>query len=284
MKTNTSLFTYAKVLTLCSASLFVACGGSDDDDPEALAPPLAVDGATIDLDCLGTASDDVPYAKSLTVDLTTYELGNAARPAIPGATVTAYSGTDFDTELDSGEADENGAIELNIPAGETRISYKLEADEHLPTFSLNNYYGDDLTDSVPGASLTIANALPSFVQVTRTPGTGVLAGTAVDCQGRPLTNAFAVVSTTSGTKSPVAGSLVFYVNTVPVTTLSATNKSGEFAVLQIPASATTVYIQTWGYLTQADADDDKLTLIGEVATPVLGDSVITAAIDVLRTN
>lgn len=284
MKTKNTLMQWNVLALFLGAALAMGCGGDDDPPPAALAPPLALDVGTIDLSCLNTASEDVPYANSFTLTGVTYELGVAGDPAIADASITVYSGTDFGTALTTQTANGDGEFEVTIPAGETRISYKLEADDHLATFSLGNYYSDtaDAKDDVPGASLTIANALPSFVQVTRTPGTGVLAGTALDCNGKPVMNAFATVSTTSGSDDPVDGALVFYVNTVPVTTLSSTNRSGEFAILEIPDSSTNVYIQVWGYLTQADADADEKTLIGEVATPVLADSVITAGVDVLR--
>ena len=290
MKTKNTLMQWNVLALSLGAALAMGCGGDDDAPPAALAPPLAVDGGTIDLSCLNTPSADVAYAEEFTLAGTTYELPDG--PAIADATITVYSGTDFGTALDTATASGDGEFTVTIPAGETRISYKLETDlelepaqrTHLPTFSLNNYYSDtaDATDDVPGASLSLANSLPSFVQVTRTPGTGVLAGTALDCDGNPIMNAFATVSTTSGSDDPVDGALVFYVNTVPVTTLSATNRSGRFSILELPASSSNVYIQVWGYLTQADADADEKTLIGEVATPVLADSVITAGVDVLR--
>ncbi len=48
--------------------------------------------------------------------------------------------------------------------------------------------------------------------------------------------------------------------------------------------AATAYVQVWGYKTQADVDSDNLTLISELKTSVIGDTVITGSYEPLRTG
>jgi hypothetical protein len=49
----------------------------------------------------------------------------------------------------------------------------------------------------------------------------------------------------------------------------------------LPTSPT-AYVQVWGYKTQADVDSDTKTLIAELQTNVVADTVITGSYEPLR--
>jgi hypothetical protein len=61
----------------------------------------------------------------------------------------------------------------------------------------------------------------------------------------------------------------------------STNVDGLFVVIELPASSE-AYLQVWGFLDQADMADGEMTLIGEIPSPVLADSVITGSMEALR--
>ncbi len=53
-------------------------------------------------------------------------------------------------------------------------------------------------------------------------------------------------------------------------------------LIQIPV-VPTAYVQAWGYVTDADVTANKLTLLSELQVPIVGDTVITASFEPLRT-
>jgi hypothetical protein len=96
------------------------------------------------------------------------------------------------------------------------------------------------------------------------------------------------MSSTSGTNTPIAGAEAYYFSAtgkVPVrySEQDSASADGLFMEIQVP-TATTSYVQMWGFPTADDLAAGKLTLISEQAIPVLADTVVTGSFEPLRTN
>ena len=61
------------------------------------------------------------------------------------------------------------------------------------------------------------------------------------------------------------------------------SKNGLFMVIELGA-APAAFVQVWGYKTDADVQSDTLTLIAELPTAVIADTVITGSYEPLRTQ
>ena len=243
-----------------------------------------------DLSCLGTATSDVPTSASMmfTTTVKDFQSGNA----VPQATVIAFKGVDPSTQFDMQTSDANGNITFTIPAGTTRVGFKMTADAVMPTFLLNQYFstctGTPCTspNKIQSVSNATAATLPALIGETRTPGTGVLAGALRDCQQHEMSGFIATVSSTSHQATPLAGAESYYFSAgvdLPVhhTQQDASSADGLFMAIQLPATPT-AYVQMWGFKTDADVTSGTLSEIAELQVPVLADTVITGSYEPLR--
>lgn len=299
-------------------SLVAACGGggSDSDKPAVDAPPTDKDIGfsnptaplmanrevstdnweeigPADLDCLNTAPAD--QATTVNVELSTVVRDFQSDNLVPSATVVVFRGQTTTDVLDTQTADGNGAVTVTIPTGVTRFGYKMTHDSAMDTLLLNQKVDPaDPTQtlgSINSVSKTTAQTLPALIGVSRTTGTGVLAGAIRDCQEREISNFIATVSTTSskGTNAPptfAAGADTYYFSPtvgLPVrhSQQKHGSKNGLFMIIELQP-APTAYVQVWGYKTQADVDSDTKTLIAELQTNVVADTVITGSYEPLR--
>jgi hypothetical protein len=140
--------------------------------------------------------------------------------------------------------------------------------------------------SIQSVSKTTAQTLTALIGVSRTAGTGVLAGAMRDCQDREVSNFIATVSTTSGTVTHAAGADTYYFSPtvgLPVrhSQQKHGSKNGLFMIIELQP-APTAYVQVWGYKTAADMASDTKTLIAELQTNVIADTVITGSYEPLR--
>jgi hypothetical protein len=294
---------------MLAASLMGACGG-DDDAPVDVGICEEVGGeACFELPTVEAKRDDdsapdwdcaAPVITSSTADIaimgTAFDFQNSSDP-IPNATIEAFDSLDFSTPVAMATADAQGVYSITLPAGmaKSRMNWRTSADGWLDTYALNSSV-DVTQTTISGAtrraiSELTANALPAFIGVTRTDGFGVLAGTAVDCDGESVKNVIATLSTTSsaGDADPafVAGPQVYYFSNgspdLPVRRNKpedkATKGDGLFVIIEIPPTtgSSHYFLQTWGYKTAADVAQGKagLSLLSELEAPVVGDSVIS---------
>lgn len=287
--------------TFAFFAVLAACGGGGPDvDPNA--KPLQAwsesndvfTEQTLNTACFGTASSDVAQTAS-TITLNTKVTDFQTDAAVPDAMVIAFAGTD-QTKVLSGptpamsDADGNLTITIDNSIPHTRIGFKMIAEpDAYDTFLLNQYLDPAAaTQTEPGTISTVSKAtgaaIPALVGISRTPGTGVLAGALRDCDHHELSNFTATVSTTPGSTTELQGARTFYFqNGLPArnTVVPIANKDGLFAILELPP-APTAYVQMWGYLTQADVDDGNLTLLSELAVPVIADNMITGSYELQR--
>ena len=291
------------------APLAIACGGDGDGDADAgeelpnpgFVTPTDIthafsggDGQWTDLgpanwDCLGTPSTDAASTVDITLSGQTedFQSGNA----LPDALLTAYSDTNFGAAgIATATSDEDGNWTMVLPTGQTRVAFKVVLEGALDTYSLNQYYEPDVdmqTADVNSVSLLTANALPAFIGVTRTIGLGILAGTIRDCDDNEVGGAIATVSETSAAAAHLTGAETYYFSAgstslpVRLTQQLVTNSDGLFVVIELPAAPSS-FLQVWGYINGQTPGTDELTLLAEISSPVLADSIITADVEPIR--
>jgi hypothetical protein len=288
-----------------------ACGGggSDSDKPSVDAAPKDI-GFTnptaplkanrevstdnweelgpADLECLNTPANDPPT--SVAVSLSTLVRDFQSDNLVPNSTVTAFRGQDPTMIFDTKTSDQNAAVTFTIPVGVARFGYKMVSDSALDTLLLNQKVKPDMAtqtlSSIKSVSKTTAQTLPALIGVSRTDGTGVLAGAIRDCQDREISNFIATVSTTKGTVTHAAGSDTYYFSPtvgLPVrhSQQKHGSKNGLFMIIELQP-APTAYVQVWGYRTDADVVANKLELIAELQTNIIAETVITGSYEPLR--
>jgi hypothetical protein len=305
-------------LAFFSSTLFVlaaaACGGGgddtgdDDDMPDAGGPvgnpgfivpdetTKAFDGDTelgeANWDCLNTPTDDIATTVAITLTGVLNDFQNNDTE-IRDATVTVFQGIDYQNpDAMDGPTGVDGTYTLTLPSGGgPRWGFKVSADDYMDTFLLNQYFEPGVAAQsldISAISSGLATALPAFIGINRTPGTGVLAGAIRDCDGFEVANAIATVSTTSGSVAHLEGAQTFYLDngtSLPVKhdQLAHTDASGIFAIFELPVTAST-YLQIWGFTDAADVAQGEagLTLLSELESPVVADTVITGSYVPLR--
>lgn len=219
--------------------------------------------------------------------VTDFQTGNVS----PEATVEAFAGVEIGTPLAMATASAEGVYEIIVPAGQTRVGFKIGAADALDTYLVNQYFAPGaVAQEVPQRSVSrlTAEVLPALVGVTRTPGLGILAGAVRDCAGNEVANVIATVSSVQSMPEHLAGAQTFYFSagtggSLPIGHADApqTRADGLFVVIELPAS-TDAYLQVWGFTPAQDPATDELTLLAEIFMPVVGDTVITASLDPLR--
>jgi hypothetical protein len=256
-----------------------------------------------DWSCLGTPSPDKALTADLTLSVTIHDFQTPAK-LVAGATVDAFAGIDYAHPFKTSTTDAQGAFTLTVPAGQTRVGFKMHATDYMDTFLLNQYWdGTMATESlaIGDISKSTANTLPAFIDLDRVIGTGVLAGAMRDCAHHEVSNAIATVSSTPTTVTHLTGT----VGGVPVVALTyyfnasvglpakhtgtsgkvATDPDGLFSIFDLPPTEM-AYIQVWGFKSDADIakGKDGLSLLAELPSPVVAENVITGSIEPLRTK
>ena len=296
---------------LASLLVAAACGGSETSSPDAppavshgfdkpaaalkanneMSPDNWVELGPANLDCLGTAANDP--ATTLVVNLSSKVKDFQSGSAVPGAVVSAFPNQSISTPFPGAPwtADGNADVTIMIPQGTKRFGYKMTHPDALDTLLLNQTVQPSMAnqtlEAIQTVSKTTAQTLPALIDVSRTGGTGVLAGSVRDCSGNEMSNFIATVSSTKGTATHLAGADTYYFSAsvgLPVrhSQQAAASKDGLFMVIELGA-APTAFVQIWGYKNDADLASDTLSLIGELETQVIADTVITGSYEPLRT-
>ncbi len=295
-------------LIIGSLGALVACGGGGGDGtPDApakdigftkptkslkanneTAPDKWVETGPADLSCLNTPASDVATTVAVTINTTVRDF--QSDNLVPGSTVTLFNGQDPNMVLDTATADGNAELSLTLPVGTTRFGYKMTDPSSLDTLLLNqtvdpNLAVQDVTE-IASVSKTTAQTLPALIGVSRTPGTGVLAGAMRDCGNNEVSNFIATVSSTSGAVNHVPGTDTYYFSSsvgLPVRhgQKAAGSEDGLFMIIELQPTAT-AFVQVWGYRDDAALAADNLEMIAELQTEVVADTVITGSYEPVR--
>jgi len=298
----------------CLFFAFVAaCGGDDDGGggadggtlenpgfatPDTVTTAFSKDGEVwnevgpANWDCLSTPSDDMPSTVAIDVTGIARDFQNDD-DVIADAMISAYDGNDITgTPIATAMSEADGTFSITLEAGVERVAFKTAAADYLDTYLLNQYYDPDTAeqteDQIEPISVSLANTLTAFINKERTLGLGVLAGAIRDCDGNEVSGAIATVSASRGSPDHVDGAETYYFSAgsrslpVRLSQQAYTNDDGLFMVIELPPSQTAYYLQVWGFLPDQDPASDELTLIAELGTPVIGDTVISASMEALR--
>jgi hypothetical protein len=315
-------------LGLGLVSSLVACGGGESTPPDAavedfgfLKPAASMKAnmevgedqwqeiGPADFSCLNTPNADV--ATTVDVALSTVVRDFQSDNLVPGANIIVFRDQDvtnpFDTKMSSTE---DATVTIDIPTGTKRFGYKMTCTapcdpESLDTLLLNQKVDPDEPAQTEGSIRTVSKAtaatMPALIGISRTAGTGVLAGAMRDCQDREVSNFIAAVTTSSGVAASggthadalayvegakVPGADTYYFSSsvgLPVrhTQKQAGSEDGLFMVVEL-APAPTAFVQVWGYVDDAALAADQLTLVAELQTESIADTVITGSYEPLR--
>jgi hypothetical protein len=247
-----------------------------------------------DLTCLNTPSSDV--ATTVQVALSTVVRDFQSDNLVPNAAITVFNNQDIDAPFQTTAADGNAEVTFTIPIGTKRFGYKMIDDSALDTLLLNQKVDPNnptqTEGSIRSVSKSTAQTLPALIGISRTQGTGVLAGAIRDCQDREISGFIATV-TTNPARTPAEiqhapGTDTYYFSSsvgLPVrhTQKAQGSEDGLFMIVELQPIAT-AYVQVWGYIDDAALDADNLQLIGELQTQVIPDTVITGSYEPLRSN
>jgi hypothetical protein len=258
-----------------------------------------------DLSCLNTSSSDQATSTLVTLNVVVkdFQSGNA----VPGSTIEAFPDQKYQEPFaqatgTSVMADSMANATLTIPQGTKRFGYRMTSSTSLPTFLLNQVLEPTAPiqptgtcDPTPcrtkiqSVSNATAATLPALIGQTRTIGTGVVAGALRDCQEREISGFIATMSSTPAQANTVSGADTYYFDSavgLPVHHNRQAYASGDglFMIIEVPSTATTGYVQMWGFPTEADMQMQQagLKLIAELQVPILPDTVITGSYEPLR--
>jgi hypothetical protein len=249
-----------------------------------------------DLSCLGTASADAAttVAVALSTEVDDFQSGNPQANTM----VTVFPNQDVSSPFGAAvTSDANAKVTVTIPIGTKRFGFKMTNENSLDTLLLNQTVDPGMAtqtlSKIQSVSTATAQTLPALIGVSRTPGTGILAGAMRDCAKHEMSNFIATVSSTEATgastpdaASPLSGVDSYYFSSsvgLPVrhSQQDAASKDGLFMSIEMQPTPT-AYVQIWGYKNDADLAADKLSLIGQLKTAVIADVVITGSYEPLR--
>lgn len=249
-----------------------------------------MDAGVADWSCLGTPTDVKPTAMAGTLQTVVSDFQNAT--PVANAKVSLFKNIAVGTVETMATADAQGKLTIGVPAGVTRFGFAMQADGSMDTLLLNQRVGDaNATQHTSPAkiqpvSLGTAAALPALIGITRTEGLGIVAGALRDCQHREVSNFVATLSSTSGTTARLPNVPTYYFAPALGTParphlFPAASANGLFMIIEIPPQAQT-YVQMWGYVSDADLAAGKLTLVSELAVPVLSETIVTGSFEPAR--
>jgi hypothetical protein len=236
---------------------------------------------------LTSCTADAPTTVAVTLATKVVDL--QSQTPVTSASVTVFAGNDTTNISSTTTSDPTtGNVSITIPVARKRFGVQMTAASQFPTF-LFNLYVDPMTATqtspatIQSVSTSTAALLATSVDQVRTRGSGVIVGELRDCNKKEISNFVAMVSSTSGTATPIAGTQAFYFSLQPElparhAQADSATANGLFEVLQLPATSN-VYVQAWGFPTAADLASGEMKLISELAVPVLGDTVEVGSLE-----
>jgi hypothetical protein len=306
---------------LAAIPFAVACGGSDDDggadpdasvdvdaQPQADAEPEEVnpisgvtaafetdeDGNLVAVgeanwDCIGDADEAETTLNPITISGRVNEFLDRD---LEDVEIVVFDTTDFYADPIAGpvaaidpDDDEDGLLyeDLVLPAGVTRVAFRVTSDQSLITFSLGQTFEADAevaeVNLSPLADVTADTLAGAALQRGRTEGLGIVAGDVFDCDGNRVMHTIGALSTTSGELNPPvdAWRTYYFGALLPVAARTETQNNGRFMIPEIQPSEDPIYVQVWGYPDQSSFDNDELVLLSELETTIVADGLLTAA-------
>jgi hypothetical protein len=272
----------------CAVWVMAACGGGGDAMPDAAsracqemggsacfqlptAPLQNRDGAPSALGCGALTATPAPAA--LTITGTVLSFGTS-KP-LPNAALALYSSASYATPFATATSAADGTYSMNIAAGSPDVTWAeaIAADYlsvYVHAFRFDFSQGDITAfnprvltpDNVESAALLVKEIWDPTVMVA--------VGNVYDCTRSVVMHAAVALSSTSSTRTFVAGAPMYYGApgavplAVPPEDRGDTNDNGAFVAFHVPPGQT-LYLQAWGFIDAAAQAKGEagLTLIAE---------------------
>lgn len=249
-------------------------------------------------ECLGDPDDVEPTQNDITLsgEVTEFLDGDIEEVA-----VAAYDSTDLRGDPTAGPVDavdpdpEDDTDEilydgLVLPAGVTRVVFRIETSELLTSFSFGNTYDpqtEEATEDLQAVSESTASTLAAAaLQRDRTEGLGIIAGDLYDCNGDTVMHAVGALSQTSGEMDPPEDveRTYYFGGLLPVRSRTETQEDGRFLIPELEPREEPVYVQAWGYPDEEAMESEELVLLSELETTIPADGLITASFEPLYSD
>jgi hypothetical protein len=273
--------------TLPLLLLLAACdgGGSKDTDTAGGADDtrgfdyfvFTNDAYTGDTVCVGGELPAVDPAKQVNVTYNGEVHDFQTENEVSEATVRFWLGDDISGSPDDEQtADADGNFTTTVPTC-TPIAYGTftppEWEETVDTYEVHQVYGFEESGTVDGewvnsVSQSTSKIIPSVIGIEWDSSTGIIAGTAFDCNEAEIGNAQIFIHDAAGA-APVTGEIFFFDdNNLPTShdELTATNpENGLWVAVNVPVGTWTA--EMWGW------SGTEHVLLGSTVLNILAGSV-----------
>jgi hypothetical protein len=232
--------------------LLAACT-KDEETGDTDPAEIVWEDATGNLTCYapGTAflTQNVDTAKQVVVAGTATVLDFQSDEPVEEAAVQVWYSDDVTTTVDDeGESIADGTVSLDLQVCKA-IAYKTAKDPALGE-TVDTYEAHQIVEPAEpvevefnSVSTVTYNIIPSLLGISPTPGLGIIAGTAFDCDDQPIENARVEVRDASG--NVIDGVIVkYFVDDFPNRDQPDTSPDGLWVAIDVPPGEVTVVLQT----------------------------------------
>lgn len=168
------------------------------------------------------------------------------------------------------DADSNGQFTATVPVCQP-IGYKtytpVDWNQTRDTYEVHQVWGYEtsgtLNETVNSVSISTSKSIPALLGVEWTTGTGIIAGTAFDCNEDPITGAEVIVKAADG--SIVDADIFYFVDEFPNQNQAETSEDGLWVVVNVPTGTWNVEMYGW--------DGSTHVLLGATTLEIKADSV-----------
>lgn len=285
-----------------AACLLAACGGGGDAMPDAAsracqdmggsacfqlptAPLQNRDGAPSALGCGPLVP--TPAASALTISGSVLSYGTS-KP-VPGATIKLYSSASFATPFATATSAADATYSLDIPAGTPdQLWGEYVADGYLtvmPHGHRFDFANGNLADfNLRAVTPDNIESAALLVKEIWDPSAMAAVGNLYDCNRLVVMHAAVTLSSTSKTRTFVAGAPMYYGSpgavplAVPPEDRADTNDNGAFVAFHVPPGQQ-LYIQAWGFVDAAAQAQGEagLKLIAETPLHTMANAAANVA-------
>lgn len=277
------LLPLALLLTACSGSSDGKDGDGTGDDTASAAGITREEAITVttpytgDTTCFsGEFTAQTPGAgctadQALSAEVNDFQSGDA----VGQADVEFWFSDDIDASTDfTGTAADDGTLSLTAPAC-TAVAYRTstpaEWEQTKDTFEVHQVYGWDggsTTDTLNSVSVATSQLIPALLGLSwLEDSTGIIAGTAYDCNEDPIQNVQVFIHDGDGVQPEGIAVRYFNSSDLPVAIESqpATNSNGLWVAINVPEGTWTV--EMWG------TDGSAQVMLGQTILNVKPSSV-----------
>lgn len=170
------------------------------------------------------------------------------------------------------QSDANGLFTVDVPAC-TPLGYKtstpVDWNQTKDTFEVHQIWEYDadggISETINSVSVSTSKIIPAMLGVEWDPTTGIIAGTAFDCNEDPIDNAQVVVKGQDGTVQNA--SIFYFKDSFPNQTELNTSPDGLWVAVNVPVGTWNVEMYVWDDATSTQK------LIGSTSLEVKANSV-----------